>query len=103
MAGPDDEVHIDDVSASGGSKENVGRWVLIIGTLVAIVLLSATWIIGAWTQGDVEEEATVSGQIASEEDDAGVGMSDNVFDDEGGEIDAEADQADQPLDVVPNE
>ncbi|MXO85945.1 hypothetical protein GRI38_07850 [Altererythrobacter aurantiacus] len=64
-----DETHVSDVEASGGSKEGVVRWVLIIGTLVTIVLLSAVWIIGASTQGDIEEEATVSGVISSQEED----------------------------------
>ena len=38
------------------------------GLLLAIVLLSVTWIIPALTTGDVEEEGTVSGQISSMED-----------------------------------
>lgn len=64
-----DEVHVETTEASGGSKEGVVRWVLIFGTLLAIVLLSAIWMTGAAFQGDVEEEATVSGRIASEADD----------------------------------
>lgn len=64
-----EEVHVDDTEASGGSKEGVVRWVLIVGTLLAIVLLSIIWITGAATQGDVEEEATVSGSIDSMEAD----------------------------------
>jgi hypothetical protein len=62
-----DEVHVETTEASGGSKEGVVRWVLIIGTLLAIILLSAIWMTGAAFQGDVEEEATVSGQISSTE------------------------------------
>ncbi|MDG5746723.1 hypothetical protein P8Q88_00880 [Qipengyuania sp. XHP0207] len=64
----DGHVHLDEEEASGGSKEGVVRWVLAGGLLLAIVLLSITWIIPALMQGDVEEEATVSGEISSIED-----------------------------------
>lgn len=64
-----EEVHIDETEASGGSKEGVVRWVLAGGLLLAIILLSITWIIPALSTGDVEEEGTVSGQISSMEDD----------------------------------
>ena len=58
-----DEVHINEEEVSGGSKEGVVRWVLIAGTLLAIILLSVIWISGAATQGDIESEATVSGRM----------------------------------------
>jgi hypothetical protein len=64
-----DEVHVESTEATGASKEGVVRWVLIIGTLLAIVLLSAVWITGAAFQGDVEEEANVSQKIDSTERD----------------------------------
>ncbi len=64
----DGHVHLDEEEASGGSKEGVVRWVLAGGLLLALVLLSITWIIPALLQGDVEEEATVSGEISSIED-----------------------------------
>ena len=63
-----DEIHVTDTEASGGSKEGVVRWVLIGGLVLAIILLSIVWIIPAMTQGDVEEEATVSGEIRSMEE-----------------------------------
>lgn len=53
------EIHIDDEKASGGSKEGVVRWVLLISTLAAIIILSVILMTGALTQGDTEEEATV--------------------------------------------
>ena len=56
----DGKVRIDEEDASGGSKEGVVRWILGIGLLLAIVLLSLIWIIPALTQGDAEEEATMS-------------------------------------------
>ena len=64
-----EEVHLDETEASGGSKEGVVRWVLAGGLLLAIILLSVTWIVPALNTGDVEEEGTVSGQISSMEDD----------------------------------
>ena len=63
----DGHVHLDEQEASGGSKEGVVRWVLAGGLLLAIILLSITWIVPALMQGDVEEEATVSGEIQSME------------------------------------
>ncbi len=64
-----EETHVSEMEASGGSKEGVVRWVLVAGTLFAILLMSMVWIIPAMMQGDVEEEATVSGKISSQEDD----------------------------------
>ena len=61
------EIHVSEEEASGGRKEGVVRWVLVIGTLLAIALLSVIWITGAATQGDVEEEATASGTISSQD------------------------------------
>ena len=83
-----DEVHVETTEASGGSKEGVVRWVLIIGTLLAIVLLSAIWMTGAAFQGDVEEEATATGIIASEEDDGNA--TDSIVSDEAGDMVAPA-------------
>ena len=42
-----DEVHIDTEEASGGDKDRSLSTVLIIGTVLAIGLLSAVWITGA--------------------------------------------------------
>ena len=63
-----DNVHLEEEEASGGSKEGVVRWVLAGGLVLAILLMSIVWIIPALTQGDVEEEATVSGELQSLED-----------------------------------
>ncbi|MGN6496481.1 MAG: hypothetical protein ACTHK5_03960 [Tsuneonella sp.] len=61
-----------ETEATGASKEGVVRWVLTIGLLLAIVLLSIIWISGALTNGDVESEENVSEKIAVQKDDAGV-------------------------------
>ncbi len=56
----DGEVHIDEQDASGGSKEGVVRWVLLISLLAAILILSIIWIVGALGESDVEESNTVT-------------------------------------------
>lgn len=40
-----DEIHLDDTEASGGEKTGHMRWVLGIGLLLAIVAMSASWIV----------------------------------------------------------
>ena len=42
-----EEVHIDTEEASGGDKDRSLGKMLVIGTLLAIALLSAVWITGA--------------------------------------------------------
>ena len=47
-----DEIHASTTEASGGSREGVVRWVLVIGLLLVVALLSIIWITGALTQDD---------------------------------------------------
>lgn len=58
-----DEVHMNETEASGGSKEGVVRWVLVVGLILVIGFLSLIWITGAFTQSEREEEATVAGRM----------------------------------------
>ena len=63
------EVHVSEEEASGGSKEGVVRWVLIVGTLLAIVGLSVIWITGAAFRSDPDaDNANVSRQIAEQQE-----------------------------------
>ena len=63
------EVHVSEEEASGGSKEGVVRWVLIIGTLLAIIALSAIWIFGAATRDDPDADyASVDAKIETTQD-----------------------------------
>ncbi len=55
-----DEVHTSETEASGGSKEGVVRWVLIIGTLLAIGFLTIIWVTGAATQDPEDSYVSVS-------------------------------------------
>ena len=42
-----EERHYSDEQASGGSKENVVRWVLGVSLLLVVLAMSAVWIIPA--------------------------------------------------------
>ncbi len=102
-----DEIHVDETEASGGSKEGVVRWILIVGTLLAIILLSAIWIFGAATQGDVEEEATVSGAIDSRDEGYGtdsiIGIDGDADEGPMGTVEgAEPGDSDTPLETIDN-
>jgi len=96
------EVHVSETEASGGSKEGVVRWVLIVSILLAIVLLSAIWIFGAATQGDVEEEATMSGSIESATDEDEGNQTDSIVGEEVTEMESPGEEPDTPLDTVEN-
>ena len=64
-----ESVHVSEEEASGGSKEGVVRWVLIIGTFLAIAALSIIWISGAAFRSDPDaDNANVSAKIAAEQD-----------------------------------
>jgi hypothetical protein len=45
-----DEVHLSEEEASGASKPHVVRYVLGVSLLLAVVLMSAVWIIGSITR-----------------------------------------------------
>ena len=95
------ETHVTETEASGGSKEGVVRWVLIIGTLLAVVLLSAVWIFGAATQDEVESEVNVSDRMQVQEEGQGI---DSVTIDEADDIEGtgDTDAAETPLQTVEN-
>ncbi len=50
-----DEIHTSSTEASGASREGVVRWVLIIGLVLVVVLLSAIWIGGAALQDNGDD------------------------------------------------
>ena len=62
-----EEVHLNEIEASGGSKEGVLRWILILGVLLAIVLLTIVWITGAVSTSGDEQNVSVSDQIQAGE------------------------------------
>ena len=97
-----DEIHITDTEANAGETSGHMRWVLGIGLVLAIAVLSLIWITGALTQGDEEEEATATGVIASQEPATGTDsiVSDRV--DTASDLPA-ADSSDTPLETVENQ
>lgn len=58
-----DEIHVDTDEVRGGSSSGVMRWVLLIGLLVAIVLLSIVWMNGAANSANDEPIGDISGQV----------------------------------------
>ena len=53
-----EEIHASETEASGGSKEGVVRWVLIIGTLLAVIALTLIWVTGAAVQDEGADSET---------------------------------------------
>jgi hypothetical protein len=53
-----DEIHIETDEARGGSTPSIVRWILLGSLLLAIVLLSITWITGALSMGEQGSVAT---------------------------------------------
>lgn len=67
-----EQVHISTEEVSGGSREGVVRWVLVLGLLLVIGLLSLVWITGALSSTDPNaDNANVSAKIAAEEERGG--------------------------------
>lgn len=63
-----EEVHTSETEASGGSKEGVVRWVLIIGLVLAAGFLTIVWVTGALVQDDGEDsETSVSRELQVED------------------------------------
>jgi hypothetical protein len=90
------EQHSETDEARAGSTPHVVRWILGISLAAAIILLSAIWIIGAATQGDIEEEANVSQVIRDTQ------AADNDRSDIDGVVSQEADEfaPETPADVI---
>lgn len=64
-----DSIHLGEEEASGGSKEGVVRWVLIIGLVLAVGALSAIWITGAASNTDPDaDNASVDAKIRAQKD-----------------------------------
>lgn len=83
-----DEIHVTDTEANAGETSGHMRWVLGIGTFLAIAALSLIWITGAWQEGEKAEEARDRGDYASnfEDNDTDSIVSDRV--EEAGEVGA---------------
>ena len=71
MHNENSSVHVSEEEVSGGSKEGVVRWVLIIGTLLAIGALTIVWVTGAAFSDDTPEEEYISQSRQMQAEDAG--------------------------------
>ena len=74
-----DEIHMDVDEARGASTPNVTRWVLSISLLAVIILLSAIWIIGAWSSD--QNTQSVGAQMRAEQQAGGGGANDSIVSD----------------------
>ncbi len=101
------EVHIDDEEATGAVKTGAMRWVLGISLTLAIVALSAVWITGALTQGEVESEGTLQGRIDAAAPDEAAGTTGVIGEDQpSGPVDTTPPTVTTPppaVDVAPSE
>ena len=69
----DGTIHIEDDEAKAGETSGHMRWVLGISLILAVIAMSLVWIIPSLSQGDAEEEATLSGRMEAQNDDDGDG------------------------------
>lgn len=65
-----DELHTSATEASGASREGVVRWVLLIGTLLAIAFLTIIWVTGAFTQDEDDTHQNVGREIQAQQSDS---------------------------------
>lgn len=93
-----DEVHTSSTEATGASREGVARWVLIIGTLLAIVFLTLIWLTGAFSQDEEDSYQNVGREIGAQQndDDAQGAPMAPAFEDKGATPSAAATPGDAP-------
>jgi len=78
-----DQIRVEGDEARAGSTPNVTRWVLAFGLIGAIVLLTAIWVIGAWSSD--QNTQTVDAQIRAEQK-ARDGANDGIVSDHADEM-----------------
>jgi hypothetical protein len=59
-----EQVHAEVDEARGASTPNIVRWVLTISLLAAIILLTAIWVIGAWSSDQNTQTADAQNRAA---------------------------------------
>ena len=102
-----DEIHVSGTEASGGSKEGVVRWVLIIGLLLVVIAFAVIVFSGALSQPEGDSsEYNVSNEIAAQEnaaaEDDGEPLTPAFGEDSGGTEANPAPDANQAPDSVPS-
>ena len=78
-----DEIHTDIDEARAGSTPNIVRWVLLISLFAAIVLLTAIWVIGAWSSD--QNNQTAGAQISAAHES---GQTDSIVSDHADQMNA---------------
>jgi hypothetical protein len=81
-----DEIHMEVDEARGASTPNVVRWVLTFGLLGAIILLTAIWVIGAWSSD--QNTQSVDAQIRAEQKAGGGNANDSIVSDKADQMKA---------------
>ncbi len=98
------EVHTQTDEARGGSTPRRMRWILLISTVAAIVLLSAVWMIGAASVDSTDSQINATRIEQSREvDRSSDAMLSDGFDEFGSETSSDvAREGDAPARTVPN-
>ena len=78
-----ENIHADVDEARAGSTPNIVRWVLVISLLAAILLLTAIWVIGAWSSD--QNNQTVDARIRAAQDS---GRTDSIVSDKSDQMKA---------------
>jgi hypothetical protein len=92
-----EEIHAEVDQARAGSTPNIVRWILSISLIAAIVLLTAIWVIGAWSSD--QDTQTVDAQIRAAEPETG---NNAVVSDDADRMEAANPGADQNSQSIPN-
>lgn len=92
-----EEIHAEVDQARAGSTPNIVRWVLSISLLAAIVLLTAIWVVGAWSSD--QDTQTVDAQIRAAEPDT---QNNAVVSDDAARMDTAKPGANQNSQSIPN-
>lgn len=85
--------------ARAGSTPNIVRWVLTISLLAAIVLLTAIWVIGAWSSD--QDTQSVDAQVRASQDSR---QNDSIVSDNADRMDAtKPGESDEPQNMPNNQ
>ena len=98
MPSDGEQIHADVEDARAASTPNVVRWVLTISLLAAIVLLTAIWVIGAWSSD--QHTNTASARIAASQAAGGGSTTDSIVSDKADHMKAtNPDASKEPLNM----
>lgn len=81
-----DQIHVDTEEVRAGSTPNVTRWVLTFGLIGAIVLLTAIWVVGAWSSD--HNNQTADAQIRAAQQAGNGSHTDSIVSDKADQMNA---------------